>query len=68
MVGVYELFQPSSELAALIGEGKPIEAIRTEALKSGFEPLVEDALRKVRGGLTTIEEVARRVVPKFPHS
>ncbi len=65
MVGVYELFEPTPEVAALIGQGRAVEEIRAAAVANGFRLLVEDAVRKIQDGVTTVEEVARRVEPKY---
>ena len=61
-------FFPNNEISIAIGEGSPTSEIRKLANKHGFTPLVEDALEKVHEGETTLEEVARRIGPKFPHA
>ena len=68
LMGIYELFFPNNEISIAIGEGSPTSEIRELANKHGFTPLVEDALEKVHEGETTLEEVARRIGPKFPHA
>ena len=68
LMGIYELFFPNNEISIAIGEGTPAGESRELANKHGFTPLVEDALEKVHEGETTLEEVARRIGPKFPHA
>lgn len=63
LVGVYELFEPTSSQSAAIGEGVPVEDLREIALKDGYQPLCEDAREKVRAGLTSLEELSRKVEP-----
>jgi general secretion pathway protein E/type IV pilus assembly protein PilB len=64
-VGVYELFQPDDDLRAAVASGKPVEELRRLAREHGYVPLVEDALRKAEVGVTSLEEVARCVGPKY---
>jgi type II secretory ATPase GspE/PulE/Tfp pilus assembly ATPase PilB-like protein len=64
LVGVYELFVPDIELADAIANGEPVERLRRLATSHGWAPLVEDALAKAAAGLTTVEEIARRIAPK----
>ena len=68
LMGVYELFFPNKEISIAIGEGLPTSEIKELAIKHGFRPLIEDALEKVHQGETTLEEVARRIGPKYPHA
>jgi general secretion pathway protein E len=44
-----------------VTEGAPLSALKQHAREQGVEPLVQQALRAVGAGRTTIEEV-RRVV------
>ncbi len=64
-LGVFELLTPDAEVEMAIGRGEPVENLRQVAMKRGWRPLVEDALAKAEAGLTTIEEVARKIPPKF---
>jgi type IV pilus assembly protein PilB len=61
-VGIYELLPIDEELRAAIRNGKKDDEIRTLARASGMKLMQEDALRKVRVGVTALEEVMR-VVP-----
>ena len=59
---------PNKEISIAIGEGLPTSEIKELAIKHGFKPLIEDALEKVHQGETTLEEVARRIGPKYNHA
>ena len=65
-VGIFELFRPNPELSELIGKGAPLEVLRQGAARAGYEPLVEDGLRRVAEGITSLEEIVRCVRPKYP--
>jgi type II secretory ATPase GspE/PulE/Tfp pilus assembly ATPase PilB-like protein len=66
LVGLFELLEPNEEIASAIGRGMPVEELRQVALANGWRPLVESALEQVAAGLTSLEEIARRLPPKFP--
>jgi type II secretory ATPase GspE/PulE/Tfp pilus assembly ATPase PilB-like protein len=61
-VGLYEFWEVKRPTRQVIGTGSDEGAVRVSADENGLKPLVEDALRKVYSGLTTLEEL-RRVVP-----
>jgi type II secretory ATPase GspE/PulE/Tfp pilus assembly ATPase PilB-like protein len=61
-IGVFELWRIDEQSRISIRSGKDERELRRNAARSGMEPLVSDALSKVRQGLSTLEEV-RRVVP-----
>jgi len=61
-VGLYEFWEMKRATRQVVGAGGDESVIRSSALENGLEPLVEDALRKVYAGVTTLEEL-RRVVP-----
>jgi len=65
-VGVFELFQPDATIRAAIAAGRPVEEIRRLDLERGGSRVVDDALFKAEDGLTTIEEIARKIAPRFP--
>ncbi|MEX2367071.1 MAG: type II secretion system protein GspE, partial [Pseudohongiellaceae bacterium] len=58
-VGLYELLGMSDEIRHLITSGADANVLRQQALKDGMITLREDALDKLRKGLTTPEEVVR---------
>ena len=61
-VGIYELLPIDDQLAALIRSTGKDEELRNMARSKGFRLMQEDALDKVRNGITTLEEVLR-VIP-----
>lgn len=59
--GVFEFFAPDEEIASLIASGAP-EGELVQALRKRGEPtLLDDAVRKVLAGETTVAEVLRVV-------
>jgi len=60
-VGLYELFIVDETTADLIGRGTPAFELRRFARKLGMRSLFDDALDKLRAGLTTLDEVRQRV-------
>ncbi len=64
-VGVYELFRLDEEIRGLIGRGGEDAQVAQLARERGYVPMIEDALQKVRDGITTLDEIAR-VVPPDP--
>jgi type IV pilus assembly protein PilB len=61
-IGLYEFWAMKRATRQLISAGADENEIRRSAVEHGLSALVEDALRKVYDGLTTLEEL-RRVVP-----
>jgi len=58
-VGLYELLLMSDEIRHHIASGADANVIRDEAIASGMRTLRQDALEKLKAGLTTPEEVVR---------
>lgn len=58
-VGLYELLMLTDEIRHLITSGADANIIRKQAIKEGMQTLREDALDKLRKGVTTPEEVVR---------
>jgi len=58
-VGLYELLVMSDAIRHQIAVEADANVIRDQAVKEGMQTLREDALRKLRDGLTTPEEVVR---------
>jgi general secretion pathway protein E len=58
-VGLYELLLMSEAIRHLIASGADSNVIRAKAREEGMRTLREDALEKLRSGLTTPEEVVR---------
>jgi type IV pilus assembly protein PilB len=53
---VFELLDLSPEIGELIIAGASADALRKRAVELGFVTLRENAIRKVRAGVTTVEE------------
>jgi type IV pilus assembly protein PilB len=56
-IGIFELVIPDEVLLAAIARGASLQELRSLLLKSGFVTLHADGMDKVKGGLTTAEEV-----------
>jgi type IV pilus assembly protein PilB len=61
-VGLYEVMEVSDELRELVLVGASALELRRKAIDDGMITLRQSGLRKVKEGLTTIEEVARETV------
>ncbi|GHD61737.1 GspE/PulE family protein [Jeongeupia chitinilytica] len=60
-MSVTEILKIGDELDELIARRATLREIRAAAQAAGFVPLVDDACRRVRDGLTTLEEISRVV-------
>ena len=58
-IGIYELLVVSDHIRSLILERTGANVLKKEARRLGMKTLREDGWRKVKAGLTTIEEVMR---------
>lgn len=56
-VAIVEIMQIEDELRRLISENAPIQTIQTVARSKGMRLLAESALRNVRAGVTTLDEL-----------
>jgi type IV pilus assembly protein PilB len=61
-VGVFELLIFNDQIRSLIRSNAPPSEIRNVTRSSGFRSFQEEALEKVRAGLTSLEEIFR-VIP-----
>ena len=61
-VGFFELMEVTDEVAKAISAEVPEDQLRKIAVQEGMTPLREAALKKVREGITSIEEALRRTV------
>jgi type IV pilus assembly protein PilB len=61
-VGLYEVMDITDELRELVLVGASGLELRRKAIEEGMLTLRMSGLRKVKDGLTTIEEVARETV------
>ncbi len=60
-VAVFEVLELTDEIKDLIVTGASSLKIRDMAFEQGYKPLVIDALKKVLDGVTTVEEVNKRL-------
>lgn len=60
-IGIFELLKVTESIQKLVVANRDAATIEEEARKNGFKTLREDALEKVRAGLTTLEEVVKAV-------
>ena len=56
-LAIFELMPMTNEIAKLTMEQAGVSVIRKAAIKEGMTLLVQDGVRKIQEGLTTIEEV-----------
>ena len=61
-VGLYEVMEVTEELRELILVGASAIELRRKAVDEGMLTLRHSGLRKVKDGVTTIEEVVRETV------
>ena len=61
-VGLYEVMEITDELRELILVGASSLEIRRKAIEEGMITLRGSGLRKIKDGVTTIEEVLRETV------
>ena len=60
--GIYEIMLLDDEMRDMIVQHASTQQLRVEAKKRGMRTLRQSGLRKVKEGLTTIEEVVRETV------
>ena len=60
-MALMELLKFDGGLDDLVAQHRPTNELLRHALDKGFLPLAEDGVRRIKEGLTTIEEVARVV-------
>jgi general secretion pathway protein E/type IV pilus assembly protein PilB len=58
-LALFEICVVTPVLQEMITQGKPVEALRAQALQDGMIPLRQDGWKRVAAGLTSIEEVMR---------
>lgn len=56
-VVISEILEINSNLASLIARGEPSDIILKEAIKDGFIPMQNSAMRLVEDGITSLEEI-----------
>jgi type IV pilus assembly protein PilB len=60
-IGVHELLKPNEEIKTMINKVIPSEELKKVAVANGMITLYEDAMDKVRQGITSLEEALRVV-------
>ena len=55
-IAIYEQFVISDKIKTLVAEEATMTQLKQEALKEGFQTLLQSALNKVRDGMTTLDE------------
>ena len=61
-IGIFEVLSLDDNIKELIVNGASSIEIRKEALKGNFKPLVVDGIKKVIDGITTLDEVDRKII------
>ncbi|MBI4597259.1 MAG: Flp pilus assembly complex ATPase component TadA [Candidatus Omnitrophica bacterium] len=61
-LGVYEVLVLTREIRDLIARGAAAPMLKDAALKNGFSTLWQEGLKKVRAGLTSLEELGNVVL------
>lgn len=56
---ISEVLPVSEEISSLVAKGASKDDIMEQALKEGFVSMFENGMKKVTGGITTIEEILR---------
>ena len=63
-IGVYEVLEFDSEFRRMVHGGASDAELMRAATQANMKPILEDALDKVRAGITTCEEVLRVMGPQ----
>ena len=61
-VGLFEVMEITNELKQMIATGRTAAEIKTRAIETGMITLRHSGLIKVKGGLTTLDEVLAETV------
>ncbi len=60
-ISIVEMLKLNSELDDLIARRATTSELKRQAMAMGFRPLVEDAVRRVLDGSTSLDEISRVV-------
>jgi CheY-like chemotaxis protein len=60
-IGIYEIYRPTNAIRKMINDRASEADLRVAARQAGMKPLREDALAKIRAGITSPDEVLRVV-------
>ena len=58
-IGIFELMVMNHTLREMTFNGTTTEKLREQAINDGMHTLVRDGVRKITGGVTTVEEILR---------
>ena len=61
-IGIFEILTLTDEIKELIVQGESSLSIRQTAIKEGYKPLAVDGINKVLQGMTTLEEINKKVI------
>ena len=61
-IGVFEILDITEEIKELIVRGASSIEIRKKALEEGYRPLIVDGIKKVIQGVTTLEELNKKLL------
>jgi type IV pilus assembly protein PilB len=61
-IGIYEMLRFDDSIRAVIRTSGNMDVIRETSRSNGMRPMQEDAIEKLRSGMTTLEEILR-VIP-----
>lgn len=61
-IGIFEILTLTDELKELIIKDESSLEIRKKAIKEGYRPLAIDGINKVLNGITTLEEINKKVM------
>lgn len=61
-IGIYEVLNIEDNIKELIVNGASSIEVREEALKGAYKPLLIDGINKVISGITTLEEINKKLI------
>jgi len=65
--GIHEVLRMTDELRELVNHGKSVEEIKAAARRGGMRTLFEDAMEKVKAGITSMPEAIGTARPDESH-
>ena len=61
-IGIFEILDFKEEIKELILQGASTLEIRKKAIELGYRPLIVDGIKKVLNGITTLDELNRKLL------
>ena len=61
-IGIFEILNIDDDIRELIANDASTLKIKEEAMKKGYKPLIIDGIHKVLAGITTLEELNKKLV------